>query len=159
MRSCARLIRHVTHCDLLPHSMATPSYMTHGSMQGNPHTRSNMFLGVIGRCPSLAGVTSPLCLDRHITSVMEIYSLYLTSVIYNYAGMCPRWSAVVGIGHHSKVAGRHSSLPTATRPGTNVLQELPIILFCTASKSFLLFSFSLQLFQLIFSITVHVSWT
>ena len=29
-----------------------------------------------------------------------------------YAGMCPRWSAVVGIGHHSKVADRHSSPPT-----------------------------------------------
>ena len=31
---------------------------------------------------------------------------------YIYSGMCPRWSAVVGIGHHSKVADRHSSPPT-----------------------------------------------
>ena len=31
---------------------------------------------------------------------------------YKEAGMCPRWSAVVGIGHHSKVADRHSSPPT-----------------------------------------------
>ena len=72
------------------------------------------------------------------------------------AGMCPRWSAVVGISHRSQFADCHSSPPTTSRPGANVLQDLPIILFCTASKSFLLFSSFLQLFPLI---TVHVSWT
>ena len=29
-----------------------------------------------------------------------------------YTGMCLRWSAVVGIGHHSKVVDHHSSPPT-----------------------------------------------
>ena len=38
-------------------------------------------------------------------------------------GMCPRWSAVVGIGRHSKVADHHSSPPTTSRPGANVLQD------------------------------------
>ena len=115
------------------------------------HIYTTMFFVLIFACHHFLKIR----IEQKLRS--QCYNVY--TYTYTISGMCPRWSAVVGIGHHSKVADHHSSPPTTSRPGANVLQDLPIILFCTASKYFLLFSFFLQLFPLIFSITVHVSWT
>ena len=116
---------------------------------------------VVGLVPGL-GWNRGMELAARLIGLMLVGSLVMSEACFwacQGAGICPRWSAVVGIGHHSQVADRHSSPPTTSRPGANVLQDLPIILFCSASKSFLLLSSFLQLFPLIFSITVHVSWT